>query len=291
MQITKQTNPNECGICVINSLVQHHYHICDKNTILNEAKLTPDGLSIFNFEVLAQKFGLFAETFQLEPAEFFHLKHNEYFVCPIKKNGGLHYVIVKKHKQFVEVYDSESGRYESSYQAFVENFAGIIILITKAKVKINVKQIDKPDIFKHLDVRYLLINLLIQIVVVGLGAITADFLNIMINHAVVSNSLKNGVMIVVVFAIIYLLNGLTHYLLNLYTAKYFKINFQYLSHELINALNHKKKTFLNKVDANYFYIIDTAMHAITNFIVVEISSFCANVLLVIIVVAIICSVS
>jgi ABC-type bacteriocin/lantibiotic exporter with double-glycine peptidase domain len=66
MQITKQTNPNECGICAINSLVDHYYHHNDKNVILNEAKLTSDGLSIFNFEVLSQKFGLFAETYQLE---------------------------------------------------------------------------------------------------------------------------------------------------------------------------------------------------------------------------------
>lgn len=203
----------------------------------------------------------------------------------------MHYVIIKKHKQFIEVYDSELGHYESSYQVFNENFAGIIILITKAQVRINVQQIGKMDLFKHLDIKYLLVNLLIQILIVGLGAITADFMNIMINHVIVNNSLKNGILIITIFGIFYLLNGLMHYLLNLYTSKYFKINFQYLSNELIVALNHKKKSFLNKVDANYFYIIDTAMHSIANFIVVEISSFCANVLLIIVAVAIISTIS
>jgi ABC-type bacteriocin/lantibiotic exporter with double-glycine peptidase domain len=66
MKITKQTSPNECGVCVINSLLEHHYHIDDKVTVLNEARLTEDGLSIFNFEVLSQKLGLFAESYQLE---------------------------------------------------------------------------------------------------------------------------------------------------------------------------------------------------------------------------------
>jgi ABC-type bacteriocin/lantibiotic exporter with double-glycine peptidase domain len=66
MRITKQSNPNECGVCVINSLVEHFYHKSIKLDILHNAKITSEGLSIFNFECLAQQYGIFVETFQLD---------------------------------------------------------------------------------------------------------------------------------------------------------------------------------------------------------------------------------
>jgi ABC-type bacteriocin/lantibiotic exporter with double-glycine peptidase domain len=66
MEITKQTNSNECGICAITSLVKHFYTYADKNQILNQANLTENGLSIFNFELLAQRFGLLVDTYQME---------------------------------------------------------------------------------------------------------------------------------------------------------------------------------------------------------------------------------
>jgi ABC-type bacteriocin/lantibiotic exporter with double-glycine peptidase domain len=65
MEVTNQTNPNECGICVINSLVHHFYRKSNKLAILNDANMTNEGLSIFNFEYLAQQYGIFVETFQL----------------------------------------------------------------------------------------------------------------------------------------------------------------------------------------------------------------------------------
>jgi ABC-type bacteriocin/lantibiotic exporter with double-glycine peptidase domain len=66
VEAIKQTNPNECGICAITSLVKHFYGRADQNEILNQASLTEDGLSIFNFEVLADKFGLLVDTYQME---------------------------------------------------------------------------------------------------------------------------------------------------------------------------------------------------------------------------------
>jgi ABC-type bacteriocin/lantibiotic exporter with double-glycine peptidase domain len=65
MEITNQTNFNECGVCVITSLVKHFYHKADKQSVLNDAKITDSGISIFDFEYLAQQHGIFVETYQL----------------------------------------------------------------------------------------------------------------------------------------------------------------------------------------------------------------------------------
>jgi ABC-type bacteriocin/lantibiotic exporter with double-glycine peptidase domain len=120
-----------------------------------------------------------------------------------------------------------------------------------------------------------------QIVIIAVGAITADYFNIMINHAIASKSIKNGLIIMLIFGLFFLLEALMHYTLTLYSAKHFKINFHFLSRQLINALNNKNCTFFHKVDSNYLYLIDTAMQSITIFIVMEVSALCSNCILVI----------
>ncbi|GHU32812.1 hypothetical protein FACS1894166_06910 [Bacilli bacterium] len=281
MNITKQANPNECGVCVINSLVQHYYHIERKISILNDANMSTDGLSIFDFEVLAQKYGIFAESYQLTANEFHLLKNSSYIVCLIHKNESLHYVIVKKHQRYLEVFDSDKGRYEIKDEEFGKVFAGIIILISKHKVKNNF-YVKKPiDYFKSIDLKYLFLNLFMQVVIIALSTVSANFLNTMINNAIAVSSFSNAIVIAVIFLLIYLMNGLSKYILHLYASKHFKINFQYLSNSLINALKYKKHSFLIKIDPNYFYVIDNAMQSITNFLINEITMLFANMLLLI----------
>jgi ABC-type bacteriocin/lantibiotic exporter with double-glycine peptidase domain len=146
MEVTKQTNPNECGVCVISSLVKHFYHQDNKQVILNDANISGDGLSIFNFEHLAQQYGIFVETFQLDWQEFISLKNNDYMVCPIKKNGGLHYVIVKKHKYELDIYDSTDGKYRVNIREFAKSFCGIIMMIGKMSRRINISSLPKLDL-------------------------------------------------------------------------------------------------------------------------------------------------
>ncbi|MCF0227808.1 MAG: bacteriocin ABC transporter ATP-binding protein, partial [Malacoplasma sp.] len=70
MRITKQTNSNECGMCVVNSLMQHYYRHSDKNKIVSDAVVTDKGLSIFEFESLCLNNGLEPFSDQLTVDEF-----------------------------------------------------------------------------------------------------------------------------------------------------------------------------------------------------------------------------
>jgi ABC-type bacteriocin/lantibiotic exporter with double-glycine peptidase domain len=65
VEIFKQNNQNECGICVLASLVQHFYHKECKTELMNDANISEDGLSIYDFELLAQRYGIFPETYEL----------------------------------------------------------------------------------------------------------------------------------------------------------------------------------------------------------------------------------
>ena len=69
MEITKQKSSLECGVCVINSFVKHYYNQNIKHEILDSANITDNGLSIYDFELLGQKYNLLIESFHCKDEE------------------------------------------------------------------------------------------------------------------------------------------------------------------------------------------------------------------------------
>lgn len=161
MEITRQNSPNECGVCVINSFVKHFYNNSNKFEVLNAANISENGLSIFDFENLGQKFGLFIESYECEWSEFVELKNNKYYGMLINKNQGMHYIIVYKKKDCLKIYDSDSGIFELQYNQFKEKFAGIIFDVSKSKVNIKYKS-QKIDL-QNIDLKYFAVTLGIHI--------------------------------------------------------------------------------------------------------------------------------
>jgi ABC-type bacteriocin/lantibiotic exporter with double-glycine peptidase domain len=200
-------------------------------------------------------------------------------VCLINIKNYLHYVIVKKHYQYLNIFDSLNGQYQITYEEFAKLFTNVIIMVNKSKCKPNINKLSGIDLLKSIDIKYLCLNLLLQILVIGFSTIGANYLNIIINNAITSNSIKNGLVISVMFIFIYICNGLSKYILNLYATKYFKSTFRYLSNELMKSLRHKQKNFFAKIDSSYFYLLDTSIYTITSFVVIEISSVCASLIM------------
>jgi ABC-type bacteriocin/lantibiotic exporter with double-glycine peptidase domain len=96
-----QTNFNECGVCAISSYVEHFYNKNKKTEILDEANITRNGLSLYDFEILASKFGLDCHSYELQCEELYSNKISKYFVALLKNESGLHYVICSlKDKSF-----------------------------------------------------------------------------------------------------------------------------------------------------------------------------------------------
>lgn len=146
MKVTKQTTANECGICVINSLLEHYFHIDDKYALINHVQgAYPYGLNIEQFEQLCIQNHLIPYSYQLTFDEFKSLKTNgKYFVLLISKNKLNHYVIAKKTKEAITIYDSEDGIYQITYENLSKCFLGIYIKIEKQKYPI------KPIKSKHI---------------------------------------------------------------------------------------------------------------------------------------------
>jgi ABC-type bacteriocin/lantibiotic exporter with double-glycine peptidase domain len=289
MNITKQTNHNECGVCVLTSLTKFfHKNNVDKISILNQANIKDNGLSLFDFEMLAQKLGIYTEVYEMEWAEFIAHRTNDYLVLPIQIDSGLHYVIAKKNKNSLTIYDSRYAEpIYQSYEEFFKHFAKIVIFVEKFKPSFKFPITSKIDIFKNIKLSYLILSILIQVCIVALSTIGANYLNSIINNSIINTSFKNGLIITFVFLLIFILNGLTKYILKLFCARGFKQCFSYLSSNFVNSLNSKKDEFSNKVDCNNFYLIDTAIQSISNFLSYEISAFCSNIFLTIVTLTII----
>jgi ABC-type bacteriocin/lantibiotic exporter with double-glycine peptidase domain len=103
MEITNQLNHNECGVCVINTLVKHYFKKDIKEELLKEANITDNGMSLYDFEALCDKHGILTETFKLEGEEFINFEYKSFFIALMNNELGLHYILVKKHKHRVEV--------------------------------------------------------------------------------------------------------------------------------------------------------------------------------------------
>ena len=289
MHITKQTNHNECGICVLTSLTKFfHKNNIDKISVLNQANVKEQGLSLFDFEILAQKLGINTDTYEMEWSEFITYKTNDFLVVPIQINTGLHYVIVKKHKKTLTVYDSRYDEpIEQTYHEFNKYFSKIVIVVQKFRTSFKFPLTSRIDIFKNIRLSYLIISILIQIGIVILSTFAANYLNSIINSSISNSSFKNGLIITFVFLLVFILNGLVKYILKLFCARGFKECFRYLSNNFVISINQKRNDFLNKVNANNFYLVDTAIQSISNFLTYEISAFCSNVFLTIVTMTII----
>jgi ABC-type bacteriocin/lantibiotic exporter with double-glycine peptidase domain len=72
-------------------------------------------------------------------------------VCPIKRGNGLHYVIIKKSKGKVKVYDSVEGEQEINIHELAEKFNGIIMMVTKNNYTIDIKRLNKVDLLHNLN--------------------------------------------------------------------------------------------------------------------------------------------
>jgi ABC-type bacteriocin/lantibiotic exporter with double-glycine peptidase domain len=203
----------------------------------------------------------------------------------------MHYVIIRKNKEAITIYDSAVGQYNVSYSAFKSSFTNIVIQVSKSNIKVKLNNLNHFNLFKHVDLGYLCMNLLLQVLIIALSTIGANYLNIIINHAILTESGSNTIVISIVFLFIYCSNGLSQYILRLYIAKAFKFNYQYLSQKLLMCLKRKHHNFFDKVDRNYFYLIDNAMQTIVMYAINEVPMLCSNILLSIVTLIVIASIS
>lgn len=276
MKVTKQSNPNECGVCVINSLLHYFYRFDDKQAVLDYAQLHHQGLSLFEFESTCCHFRLSALSYELTFNEFKHLKLNGYFVLLLNRLDANHYVIGKKHHNGVEIFDSSLGKYFLTYDELEKVFVGILIKVKKLKkFKVNFQKHNFNFCFNPM---VLLISLLLQGISAGLSVGFGFFMNAIIDLATNNEAFKTLIFLTFMFMLISVMKNTTNYILTRFNLQY--VYDYYLIHKnhLIKVLMNKKNSFSLKVDHNYFYILNHVIYEISGFYLHTVTNFINSIL-------------
>lgn len=281
MKIVQQINEQECGICVLTALHNHLYHhYISKEQILEQSNVVENGMSIFDFESVGQKLGLECESYELNYAEFSNLKINNYFVLLLAtQESNSHYVIARKRKKYIELYDSSNSKMSKiSYTDLQKVFMNVIILIRKKANKVFNKTFSNASTLLLFDLKFILLNTSLSILILMLSVISASFLNYIIDLAVLKSSLTNLITICFIFIFFYLANDILSYISNLYMTRNVKNNLVLFTSKILSSLETKKANFLNKVDKNWIYKVDECVYNVANFCIVEVNKLITNII-------------
>jgi ABC-type bacteriocin/lantibiotic exporter with double-glycine peptidase domain len=262
--ITKQINQNECGVCVLATLVHHFYRKEVKNQLLNEANITNTGLSIFDLESLGVKYGIHFDSYQMSFDELLAMKNDGLLVIIVSKNSALHYTIIKKTKNSIEMYDSVSGKTIVKQNELKEVFQNVVLIPSKQLCKITLNN-DCINIAPHFNFKYVAICIGIQLVVIVSSILGANYISEVIEKSLLIGSYKNLLILSFAFGLMFLLETLGTYVSKLFIGTHNMNISKILSSKFIDTLKYKNNDFLNKCDKNYFYLIDNAIQNIANF--------------------------
>lgn len=206
MKITNQDSPNECGVCVINSLINYFYHRNNKNELLNNVTIGPNGMNVFEFESLCFKYHLTPESYEITTNELKELDINEYFVILLTSNNINHYVIARKNKDNkLTIYDSTKGIYELSYDDLEKQFLNIMIKIHKSKDFKKFNLSEKYNL-SSLNVKYILVNVFLQLIIASLSICFGLFINYILDLCTNSESVKTLFVVCFIFILMSLMH-------------------------------------------------------------------------------------
>lgn len=282
IQITSQINEQECGVCALTSLHNYFYKHdqLKKEKVLDKSEIDNNGMSIIDFEILGNKLGLECESYEVQWSEFLSLKINGYFVLLLSTGkSSNHYVIARKQKKGLQIIDSCSNEIKSiTYDKLKTMFTGILILVNKKPSDLFNKTFGKATTLLLFDVRFVLFNLLLSLLILLTSIGCASFLNWIIDIAISKSSINNLLTISFTFLLIYILNDLLTYISGLYTSKQTKSYLVLFTSKILSSISNKKYDFLNKVDSNWIYKIDECVYNLSIFCVVEVNKFITNII-------------
>ena len=296
INITKQTNEQECGVCVITTLANYFnkINVIKKQDVLEKAKISTSGLTIYDFEILAKKYDLEIDSFEVKWEEFKDLKHKTPLVCLVKKDDNSnHYIIIVKHQKYLKIYDSCYYKpTKMSYHDFKKIFCNVLIFVRLKKNLTKAKKIffnKKISLFSY-DLKFILISIFISLASLGLSILSSSFLNWLIDLAIIKESTMNLVVISTFFIFIYFIQISIDYSKQLYFKKQLRCYYFLISNKILSSLEQKQLFFTQKIDNIWLKKIDQCIFSISNFLVIDSNTIIVNLLIFVIYLCIVCSI-
>ncbi len=282
MKIVEQLNTNECGVCVITSLFNHfNKKRITKTQILDDSEITSNGMSIIQFENLASKYGIDCDSYEMNQEEFIKTKIDDFFVTIINKNDLNHFVIAKKNKKEIEIYDSSKGIYILSINEFINQFSGIVIFIEKKFLNIEIKKYHKSYL-KNINIKYILIVNIINIINIFLSVFIGTFIQGIIDKSLNNESITNLLTLSIIYIIAIILNKISEHFLNLFMSNDVIRKYNSMLNNVYKIIPNKKFDFYDKIDNNYLINLQDIIYDLASFYSMNLNKIIADILSVII---------
>lgn len=264
------------------ALHNHFYkETIGKEQVLEQSHISDGGMTIFDLEALGGKLGLECESYEVKYSEFLNLKINNYFILLLSTGNGSvnHYVVARKQKKYVEVYDScASEMNKISYSQLEKMFMNVLVLVKKKPNKTFNKIFGKATTLLMFDLKFVLLNLGLSCLILLCSIGTASFLNWVIDLAINKSSINNLITICFTFVLVYFANDLLTYVSNLYMSRHIKNYLVLFTSKILSSLESKKPDFLFKVDKNWIFKVDECVYNVANFCVLEINKFITSII-------------
>jgi len=279
MRVTNQLNQNECGICVIKSLIKHfHYEDISKQELLNNCSLTDEGLSLLEFELILEKYGILVDSFEANFAEILDIKNKTFFVTIIKKNNANHFIIVQKNQNNFIIFDSDCGKYEISEKEFSKIFLNIFITLKKGKFLANLE--NKNLLTEKINWKYLISINLINVFLILVSLFSATFLQTIICKVINNQNLSILFSIVTIYLISFMVNIIGEWFINLYTLNKSIKFYKFLNYYVMKLLQNKKDSFYIKTDYNFLLQKNEHIFTLSTFYTTTLNNFISDILII-----------
>lgn len=127
MKIIRQRDYKDCGICSLESIIEHYGGKVSLEQLRIDAKVTSEGTTALNLILTAKKYGFDAVGMKIEILN--EIKRLPAIAHMNLKNGGNHYVVIYKIlKDKVIIMDPRKGKVILKKQDFYEEWSKIVLL-------------------------------------------------------------------------------------------------------------------------------------------------------------------
>lgn len=287
MKIYPQIDDNDCGISVTQSLINYFFNEeIKREQIFSKANITKEGVTLLELEKINESFGVILDSYHLTFEEFKDLKIKDYFVTIINSGGKAHYVIGKKYKKYVELFDSEKGKIFVKYDQFKNIFLHVFITVKKNKT-FNSKEIQSPK-KTYWDKSFLIKSFAIDLLCFIFMLVNCLTNKLFFVDAISTKNLKNLGIIFFLSILICFTWSINEYLKIVFLSKYKKHYLKSIYKKLFDSLKNKINFFYQKVGKTQFLYLQQHIQNIASFCTEHIAAFIFNLTLILAIFAYLC---
>ena len=243
-----QDSENSCGAYCIKMILNYFHSDDEIKNIKRKCRMTKEGITVYGLISALKQYHIEAKAYQCD----FKCLYDELKVPAIihlNQNGIYHYVVLyKMHEDYFLVGDPAKGLVKMTYEAFHEQFTGIVIMIKHVGHPVeNIQSYPfslfiKNHLIQH---KQAIIKLMVKTLIISLLTLLFSFYYRLIIDEFANHSMLEILLITFLFIIVYVIKMIFDYYrhMNIIDLK-LELNNQYITKTMQNLIYQDFSFFL-----------------------------------------------